>query len=339
MNETDVHDAARWEQNDEDLGALLALVDELTGDRGPSDSSVVAGETGQAQENRAVRGAAAAMSRTRTIEMRELLRGVRERNAELRRSARTAHDTASTAAGVGRTARRADLAGVLDRAARALVTPDPEDVDATLAHIVEGAVATVPAVRWAGISLVRRGEPLESKAPSSDLVRDLDRLQSELDQGPCVDAIWTQDRVLVEDMSQATDRWPEFAAAATRHGVLCSVSYQLFAARGSAGALNLYADTPRAFDDEALDLSALFASQAAIALHGAQRAAQLTTALRSRDVIGQAKGILIERFHLDEDRAFALLVQSSQDTNMKLVEVARWLLEESTTASRPGDAR
>ena len=90
-------------------------------------------------------------------------------------------------------------------------------------------------------------------------------------------------------------------------------------------ALNLYAEKPRVFDDDARLTAGLFGVQAAMLLYGSQSAANLQRAVDSRDVIGQAKGILMERFSVDCDEAFQMLVRSSQETNVKLVEVARWL--------------
>jgi ANTAR domain len=129
-------------------------------------------------------------------------------------------------------------------------------------------------------------------------------------------------------MASASERWPRWAPAAAARGVESLISFQLFANKGSAGALNMYAGTANVFDDDTAEIGALFASQAALVLHGAQRMAGLNIALLSRDVIGQAKGILMERFDVGPDQAFAMLVESSQQTNMKLVDIATWLVEE-----------
>jgi hypothetical protein len=233
--------------------------------------------------------------------------------------------------GTGGTDERAgaDLARALDEAARGLMERGREEgVEHTLGLIVRGAIRTVPHVEQAGVSLVERGGAIESYSPSSPVVRELDELQSSLHEGPCLDSIWHEQRTLVEDMAESYDRWPRWAPAAAEHGIGALVSFQLFAARGSAGALNLYASGPQVFDAADLDTGQLFASQAALVLQGAKRIAGLTLALESRDVIGQAKGILMERFGIGQDDAFAMLVESSQHTNMKLVDVATWLTGE-----------
>jgi GAF domain-containing protein len=221
-----------------------------------------------------------------------------------------------------------ELAQVID-AARELLSHD-DGVEHTLELIVAGAVFSIPHVTRAGVSLLERDGTVSARAPSDEVVVELDQLQNTLDEGPCRDSIVDQERVLIDDMARAADRWPRFAPAALERGVGTMAAFQLFAAHGSAGALNLYAEQPGVFDESALDIASLFASHAAIALHGAQRVAGLHQALRTRDVIGQAKGILIERFTLSEDQAFAMLARSSQETNIKLHTVAEWLVGEAT---------
>jgi transcriptional regulator with GAF, ATPase, and Fis domain len=228
-----------------------------------------------------------------------------------------------------------DLVRTLDEAARGLIERGEEGVEHTLELIVWGAITTVPHAEQAGVSLVERGGTVESHAPSSEVVRDLDRLQSELQEGPCLDSIWNEQRTLVSDMASASERWPSWAPAAAERGIEALISFQLFANSGSAGALNIYSGTAKAFDEDTAEIGALFASQAALVLHGAQRMAGLNVALLSRDVIGQAKGILMERFDVGQDAAFAMLVTSSQHTNKKLVDVATWLTEEKQKHRAP----
>ena len=223
----------------------------------------------------------------------------------------------------------ADLARTLEEAARGLLARGEEDgVEHTLGLVVHGAIQTVPHVEQAGISLVERSGRVEAYVPSSEVVRELDELQNELGEGPCLDSIWAEQRTLVEDMAQATDRWPRYLQAARERGIGSLMSFQLFAEKGSAGALNLYASEPNVFDESTADAGRLFAAQAALVLHGAQHVQGLRIALESRDVIGQAKGILMERFGVGQAQAFSMLVESSQHTNMKLVKVAEWLAGE-----------
>ncbi|MDD7965365.1 GAF and ANTAR domain-containing protein [Actinomycetospora lemnae] len=221
-----------------------------------------------------------------------------------------------------------DMAGTLEQAARDLLDRGEEGVEHTLRLVVRGAIQTVPHVEEAGISLVEDGRRVESYVPSSDIVQQIDELQNDLGEGPCLDSIWHEQRTVVDDMAEADHRWPRYARAARELGIGSLMSFQLFAERGSAGALNLYASQPHVFDESTADAGRLFAAQAALVLHGAQRIQGLHTALASRDVIGQAKGILMERFGVGQAQAFSMLVESSQNTNMKLAKVAEWLAGE-----------
>lgn len=207
----------------------------------------------------------------------------------------------------------------------------------TLALIVRGAVATVPGAEHAGVSLLRSDGSIISYTPSSETVSEVDQLQSTYREGPCVTALWDEHTVVVHDLTAESSRWPRFAPEAASQGVASMLSFQLFTRGDTLGALNLYSGKPESFTLEAQNLGGLFASHAAIALAGAQHVTQLHQAMASRDLIGQAKGMLMERFDLDAAAAFAMLVNSSQHTNMKLVDVARWLTGETATQASNGE--
>jgi hypothetical protein len=135
-----------------------------------------------------------------------------------------------------------------------------------------------------------------------------------------------------------TDRWPRFAPTAVRRGYRSILSAQLSTnAEGRHAALNLYSHQPHAFDEQACVIAGLFATQASLMLYGAERAAGLQHALDTRGVIGQAKGILMERFKINEDEAFEMLITSSQGTNLKLVAVAQWLAGEANAPTPAAD--
>ncbi|MEJ2871908.1 GAF and ANTAR domain-containing protein [Actinomycetospora sp. OC33-EN08] len=207
------------------------------------------------------------------------------------------------------------------------------DLQLTLAHIVEAAVETIPPVEAGGISLTEDGG-VTSQHPTSEAVRELDGLQSRLQEGPCITAMIDppEDGIVVAlDLGgKDAERWPGFAPTAVEMGLRSLMSTQLSSEGGPRAALNLYAAEPEAFDAEARLMAGLFGVQVAMLLYGAEQARHLQQAVDSRDLIGQAKGILMERFALDDDGAFRMLVRSSKDTNMKLVEVARWLHDEAT---------
>ncbi|WP_433872409.1 GAF and ANTAR domain-containing protein [Saccharopolyspora sp. CA-218241] len=216
-----------------------------------------------------------------------------------------------------------ELARALSAAARRFDAE--QDVDATLRAITDTAVRTVPGVDHAGISWVERRR-FVPKAATHELVAHCDRLQSELGEGPCAQAIRTRGAVYVADMASER-RWPAFAPKAVERGVRSMVSVQLHAGAETLGALNLYA-LGAAIDPAALGVGELFATHAAMALTVKRRDDQLNRAVATRDVIGQAKGLLMAREGIGPDAAFRLLVAASQDTNRRLAEVARMLVEE-----------
>ena len=220
----------------------------------------------------------------------------------------------------------ARLVKALSAAAQELSAVSSQEQVLTL--IVSGAVHTVPGADHAGVSQLGAQGRLTSQAASSDFVRRIDDLQTTYQEGPCVTALREAHTVLVDDLAAEARRWPSFAPTAAAYGVASMLCFQLFASDESLGALNLYSSRVSGFDDESRALGALFASHAALALARTRQMEQLHQALTTRDVIGQAKGILMERFGIDAAAAFAMLVHSSQETNIKVADVARWLAAE-----------
>ncbi|GAA4862008.1 ANTAR domain-containing protein [Actinomycetospora straminea] len=206
------------------------------------------------------------------------------------------------------------------------------DLQRTLSEIVAAAVETVPGASAGGISVSEDGI-VDSRNPTSRGISELDRLQGELQEGPCITALESPAEdgiVMADDLGGAdAERWPRFAPAAVAAGYRSMLSTQLATTGPMRAALNLYATEPHVFDPDARLTAGLFAVQAAMLLYGSEQAVHLTRAVDSRDVIGQAKGILMERFGVDETEAFQMLVESSQSTNLKLVDVARWLVAEA----------
>jgi hypothetical protein len=219
----------------------------------------------------------------------------------------------------------------LAREMQAEATPE-----AVLARIVQAAVAEVPGAQWAAITLVRNGQVSTPQA-SGELVSRIDQLQYSTGQGPCLTAA-TEHVTARSDDLRADERWPRFGEAAAALGVLSMLSFQLFVEAESLAALNLYASQAGAFGEESESTGMLLAAHAAIAMAAAGQAAGLRVALDSRDVIGQAKGILMERYKISALEAFDLLVASSQAVNQKLRLVADHLTAtgELLTPSSPG---
>lgn len=196
------------------------------------------------------------------------------------------------------------------------------DVEETLQAITTAAVGTVPHADECGVSYVTGRRRIESRASTSDLPRALDVLQEEQGKGPCLDAVWDHEVVRVDDMT-TEDRWPEFARLAVDLGVGSMICFQLFVVGDQLGALNLYSRTAGAFDEESRDIGLGFASHAAVALAGAEHEAHLRVGMQNRDVIGQAKGILMERHKVTAHQAFGVLARVSQELNRKLLDIAR----------------
>jgi GAF domain-containing protein len=224
------------------------------------------------------------------------------------------------------------LGDVMSRVAREL-QEEHGDVEATLQAITAGAVATVPGAEECSISYVIGRRKVEPRAGTGELPRYLDTLQQELEQGPCLDAIWDHTVVRVDDLV-SDERWPTFAARAAEQGIGSMMCFQLFVVGDQLGAMNLYSRQPHAFHGDGQEVGQIFAGHAAVALAGAEHEEQLRAGMTSRDLIGQAKGILMERFRLTAHQAFDVLSRTSQELNRKLVDVAAELTETGALPSR-----
>ena len=204
-----------------------------------------------------------------------------------------------------------------------------DDPDAMLAAIVAAAVAMIPGVEEGSISVVLARRQVSSQAPTGELPVQVDAIQEETQQGPCLDAAYQHQTVRVDNLA-TEDRWPLFAQRASATGAASMLSLQLYVEGDDLGALNLYARTPDAFTDESEQVGLLFAAHAAIAYAGVRKETQLAQALVSRDLIGQAKGILMERYTISGERAFLLMTRVSQNSNRKLHDVADELVRHGT---------
>lgn len=199
---------------------------------------------------------------------------------------------------------------------------DAQSSERVLEVAVGWALSLVAGCEMAGVTLRRRRGRFESMAPSEPKVNACDELQYKLDEGPCVDAVTDEPLVRADDVS-TDERWPRWGPrVAQDDGVRSMLSIRLFTSRQVHGALNLYSRSPSAFDVEAVDLARVLAVHVSVALRGALLDEQLQVAVDSRNLIGQAQGLLMERYSLDSERAFAVLTRISQDRNTRLVEVA-----------------
>ena len=246
------------------------------------------------------------------------------------RGAPSSSDTGETAGQDDELAGRpSDLARLLEK---------QDDVEQTLTAIVHSAVGTVPGAEHASISVVQRRREVHTRASTSELPRAVDHAQYDTGQGPCLDTLFEQQTVRLPDVP-GERRWPEFTQRAAELGVGSMLGLQLYVEGDDLGALNLLSTQPDAFDDESEHVALLFASHAAVAMAGAEQQQRLRSAMHTRDLIGQAKGILMERFKITGDRAFRVLVHASQTSNRKLSEIAQDLVDSGELPTTPAAGR
>lgn len=199
-------------------------------------------------------------------------------------------------------------------------------VEATLDETVRAAVDVVPGCDYAGVSWFQAGQPIETPASSDEIAAVLDKVQFELGEGPAVEAMWEGDTVWVENMRTET-RWPRFTARAAEAGVSSMLSCQLPSPRKTSAALNLYARSVGALDEDSVDVVQVFAAHASIALVHRRTEVGLRAAIETRGSIGQAIGILIERHRISPEQAFAMLVRASQRSHVRLRDVATYVVD------------
>jgi GAF domain-containing protein len=208
----------------------------------------------------------------------------------------------------------------------------PSTVGERLHLVLEAATATVPGVDAASISLLQRGR-METLAGTDSLPYELDGVQYQLDEGPCVDALRHEDFQRADDLAD-DKRWPCYAPKAAALGVGSQMAVRLFDDHNSVGGLNLYAFRPQAFDEDTRHIAWLFARHASLSMERAFKDEQLNEALATRNVIGQAIGMVMERYQMDEKRAFAFLVRVSSTSNIKLRDIAQELVDTANDRSQ-----
>jgi GAF domain-containing protein len=216
---------------------------------------------------------------------------------------------------------------VLEQIARALRVPEA-GLQATLDAMARTAVETIGPAKYAGVNLYEQGK-FVPQAVVGEPPLILDVLQQETGTGPCIDSSRDQVTIRVDDIATET-RWPKYTERALALSVASMLCVPLSVNEQQLGSVSLYATDRAGFTLADEYVARLFASQAALALAEAHRADQMRQALSSRDVIGQAKGILMERHRITADEAFRLLSKHSQQVNRKLADVARALAESGT---------
>jgi hypothetical protein len=205
----------------------------------------------------------------------------------------------------------------------------PVDIQEALEAITIGAVEAVPGIEHASISITGTDGQIQTLAPTDILAVHADQLQYELGEGPCLAAVLDEPMVQVDDIR--TDlRWPAYGPRVAKQlGIGSQLAFQFLAEPHARGGLNLYSSRPNAITAETRQIGVLFANLAAVALGWTRQTQSLTEALETRTMIGQAIGVLMERYRLDPDRAFGFMVRTSQTGNIKLREVAAGIVNDA----------
>jgi hypothetical protein len=257
------------------------------------------------------------MEREKRRSERDTAEGVRTETAKQRHAATPA---------TGLALAFAELASHLNEA---------EHLDGVLVRVVEAAVSTLTPCDMASVT-GREKDAYRTLASTDEHAIAADQTQYSAHEGPCLDAL---EQAIVHAPVLPDERWPNLGTAPMAYGGRAIASYRLAAPVGAemdalAGSLTIYAGMPEAFDDETLEIGLILAAHASIALRATHEREglelshmHLNEAITSRDVIGQAKGILMERQKISADEAFDILRRSSQRLNLKLREVARRLTE------------
>lgn len=205
---------------------------------------------------------------------------------------------------------------------------DAPNVEETVEAVVQFALQALNC-SYAGVALSTRGSRPEIAAVTDPVVADVYDLQIDSEAGPLVTAMREQTTVLIRDTT-TDQRWPVWAGKVAALGVRSVLDVPLAAGaapNNRVGVLGLYSPEPDAFrtDDEAV--AHILARHAAVAVATARQEQTMANAIDARKLVGQAMGILMERFTVDADRAFAILKRYSQDSNTKLRDVAQQLID------------
>jgi GAF domain-containing protein len=222
----------------------------------------------------------------------------------------------------GRADEAMDVEGLVERLGEmARELSGAHDLDEMLQLIVDLGEAYLEGCDGVSLMLIGKDRQISSPAYSSKVAYDSDQAQYETDEGPCLDALRQHETIVIDDLETET-RWPDYRTRALELGVRSMISFRLFAQEDTMGALDFYSSTPHAYDRTSRILGQVFASHASVALKAAITMAGLEATIRTRDVIGQAKGIIMSRHTIPAEAAFELLRKISQQRNRPLREVA-----------------
>ncbi|WP_241666331.1 GAF and ANTAR domain-containing protein [Mycobacterium marseillense] len=211
----------------------------------------------------------------------------------------------------------------------------PVEAHVVLDQLTETTAQLVAGAQYAGITAISGRTDVRTTSATGLYPVVLDDLQRQYGEGPGLAVARDHQRLRVEDLG-ADERWPRYRSQAVQQTPVRSImSFRLIAQRHSAAVLNVYADRVDAFDDASLEWGTAAAHYTALAWGMLRRDEQFRSALASRDVIGQAKGMLMERFAIDAPAAFELLKRLSQESNTPLAEIAHRVVDSSRPAREP----
>lgn len=200
------------------------------------------------------------------------------------------------------------------------------DSETVIAELAEHAAVEVPGAQYAGVTVTRNAKHIDTPATTHKWPLLLDEIQQRYREGPCLTAAWEEKTIYVANL-ETDERFPNYARDALAETPIRSImAFQLFIADETMGALNVYAEEPHAFGRESREIGNIFAAHSSVAWNSARRDEQFKRALASRDTIGQAKGMIMERYGVDAVQAFELLRKLSQDSNVPLIQIATELI-------------
>ncbi|MGH3561174.1 MAG: GAF and ANTAR domain-containing protein [Mycobacterium sp.] len=196
--------------------------------------------------------------------------------------------------------------------------------DEVYAAICVAATLMVPGCDHASL-LLHRGDSNATVAASDGVARTIDKLEIAVGDGPCLDAIEEEAAQIDADLT-VHSQWPALAARIVRETpVRGAMAFRLLVDRRKVGALNLFSDEPNVFDRASAERAIILAAFATIATNAAAQGEQATTlrrGLASNREIGKAIGMLMVLNDISEDEALDLLRRTSQDTNVKVADIA-----------------
>jgi hypothetical protein len=212
-------------------------------------------------------------------------------------------------------------------AARIAESVSGQDLDGTLTSLTRAAVEMLPGVDEATISIRHADGSLRSYALTADFLEELDTWQYDHEEGPCYDGVTDNAFTVCGDLRH-DPRYPSYGGVAAAAGIRSQAGLRVFESKRALAGLNLYSRTVGALADVAF-LAELFSEHSRSAVAYASQIDGLRDAITSRQVIGQAVGVVMERFTLSEERAFAFLTRLSNDRNVKLRVIAREILDDA----------